>query len=127
VPQLDDEFGVISLDVVRIVPKDPEDRLPVLFALRCTDFSDRVKEFANGSTVLHLSPTHVAAANVVWPAQPVRRHFTSLVEPMLHQLDDLSVVVERLAMMRDLLLPRLVTGQIDVSSLDIDAVVESVA
>jgi hypothetical protein len=46
---------------------------------------------------------------------------------MLHQLDDLSVVVERLAMMRDLLLPRLVTGQIDVSSLDIDAVVESVA
>jgi type I restriction enzyme, S subunit len=31
---------------------------------------------------------------------------------------------DRLASMRDLLLPKLVTGQIDVSALDLDALVE---
>lgn len=127
VPRLDDEVGVISLDVIRIVPKDPEDRLAVLFALRYTDFPDRVKEFANGSTVLHLSPTHVAGADVVWPSQSIRREFTSIVEPMLDQCDDLSDAAQRIAEIRDLLIPTLVTGRIEVSSLDLDALVESVA
>jgi type I restriction enzyme S subunit len=127
VPRLDDEFGVISLDVIRIVPKDPEDRLAVLFALRCTDFPDRVKEFANGSTVLHLSPRHVATANVIWPVESLRRRFTSTVEPMLNQCDDLSDAAQRIIEMRDLLVPKLVAGRIDVSSLDLNALVESVA
>jgi type I restriction enzyme S subunit len=127
VPRLREEFGVISLDVIRIVPVDPEDRLAVYFALRCTDFPDRVKEFANGSTVLHLSPTHVAEGAVIWPADHLRRRFAQVVEPMIGQVDDLSDASEHLAGIRDLLLPRLVTGQIDVSELDLDALTESVA
>jgi type I restriction enzyme S subunit len=39
----------------------------------------------------------------------------------------LSQQIGRLASLRDLLLPKLVTGQIDVSELDLDTVVESVA
>lgn len=127
VPRLTEEFGVISLDVARIVPDDTEDRLPLFFALRCTDFPDRVKEHANGSTVLHLSPTHVAEGQIVWPAQALRRRFVQIVEAMIEQVDDLNDAGDRLARIRDLLLPRLVTGQIDVTNLDFDALVDSVA
>ena len=41
--------------------------------------------------------------------------------------DDATVLAEetyRLAAMRDLLLPKLVTGQIDVSTLDLDVLIE---
>jgi type I restriction enzyme, S subunit len=125
VPRLDEQVGVISLDVVRIVPRDSDDRLPLLFSLRCTDFADRVKEYANGSTVLHLSPTHVSEGAVLWPSRLLRQRFRELCEPTIGLIDDLTDSADRLASIRDLLLPKLVAGQIDVS--DLDAVVESVA
>jgi len=82
VPRLGEEFGIISLDVVRVVAHRLDDRLALLFALRCTDFADRVKEFANGSTVLHLSPDHVADATVLWPSECLRRRFIEVVQPL---------------------------------------------
>ncbi|MCA1706585.1 MAG: restriction endonuclease subunit S [Actinobacteria bacterium] len=127
VPRLGEDFGIISLDVVRVVANDPDDRLAVFFSLRCTDFADRVKEYANGSTVLHLSPNHVAQGLVLWPAGGLRRRFVEIVDPMVSQIEELSDAVDRLAVIRDLLLPKLVTGEIDVSDLDLDAVGESVA
>jgi len=126
VPRLGEEFGVISLDIARIVPVDPGDRLAVFFALRGTDFPDRVKEFANGSTVLHLSPEHVSGGLILWPIESIRRHFVRMVEPMVAQVDDLNDAADQLTAVRDLLLPKLVTGQIDVSGIDLDAVLESV-
>src|SRR5664280_1131846 len=126
VPRFSESFGVISLDVARLVPHNIDDRLSLFFALRCSDFSDRVKEFANGSTVLHLSPTHIGDGLLVWPSKDLRRHFVELVAPMVGQTLDLDDAVDRLASIRDLLLPKLVSGQIDVSKLDLDPVVGSV-
>ena len=44
---------------------------------------------------------------------------------MAQAIDDLNDAAEHLASIRDVLLPKLVTGQIDVSSLDLDAAVEA--
>lgn len=122
VPRLP-EPGVISLDVARIVPDELADRLWLFAVLRWSDFADRVKEFANGSTVLHLSPDHVAAGNVLWPPEDLRSSLVSALEPTLGLVDDLLDGSDRLALLRDLLLPRLVSGQIDVAHLDPNALV----
>lgn len=124
VPRLPDGKGVISLDVVRLVPLTESERVWVFAALRWSDFADRVKEYANGSTVLHLSPTHLADAWILWPPEDMRNNVSSTVDPMLKQTNELHDAVDALTAMRDLLLPKLVTGQIDVSSLDLDALVE---
>lgn len=124
VPRLP-ERGVISLDVARIVPDEPADRLWLFAVLRWSDFADRVKEFANGSTVLHLSPDHVAAGNVLWPPGDLRALLVSALEPTLGLVDELLDGSDRLALIRDLLLPKLVSGQIDVSHLDLDALSEA--
>lgn len=124
VPRLADGPGVISLDVARIVADDPAQRLWIFAALRWSDFSERVKEFANGSTVLHLSPKYVEDAHLLWPPDHVRADFMARLDPMICMLDDLNDASDRLASIRNLLLPRLVTGRIDVSSLDLDALVE---
>jgi type I restriction enzyme S subunit len=119
VPRLDDDFGVISLDVVRIVPRSIDDRLALFFALGCTDFADRVKEFANGSTVLHLSPTHVAQNSLVWPPRELRRQFVGIVEPIVKMISALAEARKSLVLTRDLLLPRLISGEFDVANLNI--------
>ena len=52
--------------------------------------------------------------------------FEAAVDPLLAAARrcDSTLRADRLASMRDLLLPKLVTGQIDVSALDLDALVE---
>lgn len=124
VPRLP-EPGVISLDVARIVPDELADRLWLFAVLRWSDFADRVKEFANGSTVLHLSPDHVAAGKVLWPPGELRASLVSALEPNLGLVDELLDASDRLALIRDLLLPKLITGQIDVSRVDLDALTEA--
>lgn len=124
VPRLAEGVGVISLDVIRLIPADSADRLWLLASLGWSDFPDRVKEFANGSTVLHLSPNHLLEADTIWPLKPLRREFTSVIEPILEQMDDLRDQSEVLGTLRDILLPKLVTGQIDVSALNLARVPE---
>lgn len=124
VPRLSEEHGVISLDVVRLVPRNSEDRIPLFAVLRYSDLADRVKEHANGSTVLHLSPDHVAAASIIWPAERVRRRAADLLGSMYSLCDELSDAADRLVRIRDLLLPKLVTGAIDVSKLDLGKLLE---
>jgi len=125
VPRLPEPRGVISLDVARIVPLKLADRLWIFAALRWSDYPDRVKEYANGSTVLHLSPDHVAAGLVLWPPDDLRAMFVDTVEPVLGAVDELADSSDQLASIRDLLLPRLVTGKIEVSHLDMDALTEA--
>ncbi len=127
VPDLGSDFGVISLDVVRIVPGDSLDRLAIFSLLRWSDFSERVKEYANGSTVLHLSPTHVSNGLMLWPSADVRLQFTRIIEPTVGHIDSLGAANDSLSSLQDLLLPKLVTAEIDVSGLDLDALAESVA
>lgn len=123
VPRMTEEQGVISLDVARILPNSGQERIPLFFSLRCTDFADRVKEYANGSTVLHLSPKFVEQNELAWPEQSLRLRFRELSEPMVVVIDDLRESAERLASIRHLLLPKVVTGEIDLSELNFDALV----
>lgn len=124
VPRLADGPGVISLDVARIIADDPAQRLWIFAALRWSDFAERVKEFANGSTVLHLSPKHVENAHLLWPPDHLRADFMARLGPMIGMIDDLTDASDRLASIRSLLLPRLVTGRIDVTPIDLNALVE---
>lgn len=125
IPRLAEGHGVISLDVVRVVPNGEAERLWVFAALGWSDFPDRVKEYANGSTVLHLSPKHLEEAEILWVPEQARKRFTAVIAPMLAQIAELSEQTRVLRGLRDLLLPKLVTGQIDVSSLDLDSMVST--
>ena len=61
------------------------------------------------------------------PPTDLGRRFESAVEPMFRAAFALSRSAQALAAIRDMLLPKLVSGQIDVSKLDLDALMGSVA
>jgi type I restriction enzyme, S subunit len=118
VPDVGEAFGVFSMDLVKIVPRD----LPaayVLGLLRYSDFPDEVKAHANGANVLHLHPDRISEYLSAFPLPAIARRYSDYVSPTQHLSDSLQAANERLRITRDLLLPRLISGAIDVTDLDI--------
>jgi type I restriction enzyme S subunit len=115
IPVIDGDRGVFSMDLIRIDPHRIEDNLFLLSLFRYSDFADEVKQHANGANVLHLHPDRVLNFMAVIPPLERRAKFAHWVAPVLDAADVLEVRNEHLRAARDLLLPRLLSGQLDVS------------
>jgi type I restriction enzyme S subunit len=75
-----------------------------------------------GTTVAHLGKRHLQQIQIVIPSPDVLAVASEIFDDAAKGECALVQTGRRLAAIRDLLLPKLVTGQIDVSSLDLDAV-----
>lgn len=117
VSRLDSDFGIISMDLVRIGSRGafPESYLYAM--LRWSSFADEVKQHANGANVLHLLPSRIEEYRFACPPRKMAVGFSAIVGPIL----DLCGVLERqsanLCATRDLLLPKLLSGELNVSEL----------
>lgn len=97
-----------------------------LFEMASTqEFSDYLVSQEGGAAYPAVKPKDFERASVVVPTPEVDRAFVERVAP-LHRLGWwVRSQSASLASLRDLLLPRLVTGQIDVSNLSLDALTEA--
>jgi type I restriction enzyme S subunit len=120
VPDIGEEPFVFSMDLVKIVPKEgiPSDYLYGM--LLFSRFPDEVKQYASGVNVLHLRPTSIEEFEFALPPGELRREYALLVSTAYKQCDVLHKKNDILRRTRDLLLPRLVSGEVDVSELEID-------
>jgi len=80
-----------------------------------------------GTTVAHLGKRHLEQVQIVIPAPGVLAIATTVFADIADQERVLVQTIRQLEALRDRLLPKLVTGQIDLSTLDLDALVDSVA
>lgn len=91
------------------------------------EFTDYLVSQEGGAAYPAVKPKDFEAAPLLIPTPEVSRCFTDAVGP-LHRLTwELRHQSSCLASLRDLLLPRLVTGQIDVSHVSLDGLTEPVA
>jgi type I restriction enzyme S subunit len=116
VPTLDNEFGIFSMDLVRIEPKSELPRTFLYSFLRHSSFADEVKQHANGANVLHLSPDRITAYRFVAPPSDLMHRFERFITPVVEEIDTLANKTDNLRRTRDLLLPRLLSGQIEVEA-----------
>ena len=79
-----------------------------------------------GTTVAHLGKRHLEEIHVLVPSTELAPLVLDALEPLMRLEQNLRKQNFLLAEARDLLLPRLVSGELDVSELDFDAVVGSV-
>ena len=112
VPTLKREFGVYSMDLVRVEPRPPMPGEFLYAFLRYSSFGDEVKQHANGVNVLHLAPKRITEFQLVVPPIDLIRQFTGVSAPTVGQMDTLESQIENLRCTRDLLLPRLLSGQV---------------
>ena len=121
VPTLDNEFGIASMDLVRIEPKPPMPKAFLYAFLRYSSFADEVKQHANGANVLHLAPERITDFKFPVPPADLTRRFAAFVAPTLEQMDKLQNKIENLRHTRDLLLPRLLSGQVELKTEEVQA------
>ncbi len=117
VPSMDNEFGIFSMDLVRIEPKPVLPKAFLYSFLRYSSFADEVKQHANGANVLHLSPDRITDFSFPAPSTALMCRFASFVAPVLEEIDTLENKIDNLRRARDLLLPRLLSGQVAVDAL----------
>ncbi len=97
--------------------------------VRSAAFQERLRELSGGTSTSHqrAKPDDFLEISVFAPPTSLASQFPDVVGPPLSMARTLRVAIRELEAIRDLLLPKLVTGQIDISNLDLDALAGSVA
>lgn len=119
IPCLSYGYAIYSMDLVKLKPKRTNWQEYLYGILRYSDFSDTVKQMANGVNVLHLSPLHIGTFEFVMAPQNVVETYSEMLRPIYELENNLEMKSMYLRQTRDLLLPRLISGDLDVSDLDI--------
>ena len=114
VPRTVGDGAIYSMDLVKAVPRNEVEQEWFYGMLRFSQFSAAVREEATGATVLHLKPKHIENWEVVLPPTALRGLFSEQFSAILQQVDNLELQNENCAQARDLLLPRLMNGEIAV-------------
>ena len=96
----------------------------LFYALKLSVFA---VEDSMGSGTIFKAITKKDLANLwlLWPTSEMADRACAIFTPMVDQVLSLTMSNVELALIRDLLLPKLVTGEIDVSDLDLDALVRA--
>ena len=109
-------------NTIKIIPNEPDLLATwLLFATEDTNIWPK-----RGSAQPFVSINDARGVLTVAPARETHLRFEEAARPMIDQAVTLRAAIQSLARLRDLLLPKLVAGQIDVSTLNLDAQVEEV-
>jgi type I restriction enzyme S subunit len=91
-----------------------------VYAMTTTDaFVEYLSGRASGSTYPAVTPPVFESAPAIVPSGDVLRAFADAGEPLLRLASRLGAQVDTLRATRDVLLPRLISGEVDVADLDI--------
>lgn len=111
IPQISGS-SVISADLVKVKLKVPN----VFFYCMCRYgfYSNYFSQFANGANVLHLKPNVLLNKKILLPTVKLIEAFAKNVQPMIDIVDNLNCQNDLLTKQRDMLLPRLMSGKLEV-------------
>ncbi len=108
--------SVISADLIKIQSNLDSVFLYAMF--RYGNISKYISQFANGANVLHLRPQAILNIKVFLPEEKKIMDFAQKVKPILDEINILNEKNANLAKQRDLLLPRLMSGKLEIKGTD---------
>lgn len=127
VPAWVGELGLFSHHVFKVEPRpaSPLSRVWLHFALSASWIGESVRRFSNGTTVNMLPQDAFEIPEVIVPSSELVRAFDEFVGPVLRRQEDLVGESRTLGQTRDLLLPKLMSGEIRLA--EAEKAVEAVA
>ena len=120
----DNEPGLLNQHLFTVRPEHPSLTIGFLYH-SLTHAMPKFRARAQGTTMRHIKRSALTEVEMVLPPGDLMSRFTRDVKPLHEDVAVLRQEAVTLEALRDLLLPRLVTGQIDVSTLDLDVVVRT--
>ena len=109
------EHLYISMDVAKVIPKTPLSAASLYFLMTTRRFKQHCVGYANGTTVLHLPRVAVPQYMVVLPADlhsQILSDFNLLAQATTQGIASNLDKIQTLTKIRDLLLPRLMNGEV---------------
>ena len=112
---------IFSMDLVKVLPNIPEiSKFLIAAMLQTQQFKSHCLGYVNGTTVLHLSKKALPEYSLMLPndlslLKPLDEAVTAMYKQMAQNIDE----NETLANLRDGLLPRLMSGELDVSEVNL--------
>ena len=107
---------VASLDMLIVRPCRNDGLTPsFLYCLACTNnFREHTYALATGTTVLHLDKNAIPSFSFARPPQELIRLFDDAARPLLESIRKSLRCTDSLAILRDVLLPKLVSGDVKI-------------
>lgn len=111
---------VFSMDVVKVLPKDGISKFLLAALLQDGRFKAHALGYVNGTTVLHLSKKALPEFELPLPSDldelvPLANAVEAMYRQIANNIDEST----QLAKLRDSLLPQLMSGEMDVSNIDL--------
>jgi type I restriction enzyme S subunit len=106
--------AVFASYLVRLRPKSEADSLIVGVFVESQDYKNYVQSRIGGAAQPNANAKVLAAAEILVPPPALKQAFRNFVEPMVDQRELLQIQNQKLRAARDLLLPRLMSGEIAV-------------
>jgi type I restriction enzyme S subunit len=109
---IDDEGFTASTGFAVLRPKLPSHREIVYLSLTMPENIDRLSHLADGGAYPAVRPEVIAATEVMIAPSSVTLHFSDMVAPLIDRMEANKRENSTLAKMRDILLPKLMSGEI---------------
>lgn len=110
----------LNTSVIRFSPKKQSSDFSYIYGyLTSQEFLNRQSEMACGSVQSNFGPTHLKRMVIADAPIELRNQFHDIAFPLILKTLSLRSESEKLANLRDTLLPKLMSGEIDVSEVEI--------
>ena len=111
---------VFSMDLVKVLPKSKTPRFVLAAIVKSKQFKEHCLGYVNGTTVLHLSKKALPEFTLLFPRNSeslneLEKALKSIYGTIASNIEEII----KLQQLRDILLPKLMSGELDVSKLDI--------
>lgn len=112
VPDLGEKM-IFSMDLIKIIPQ-LTDNLFLYSAMYYGGLSKQISPLANGVNVLHLKPEAMMGIEMLIPTKDILERYHQQFAPMVTRIEALQKQCDIAAEARDRLLPKLMSGEIEV-------------
>lgn len=109
------EIGLLNQHIFKVVPVEKMSKVFLFYSLKGS--MSIFRNMSNGATMHHIKRSELSRVFVDVPDLRLMRLFDSLVKPIVDEIILLKNKNQLLQETRDLLLPRLISGKLDVSTL----------
>ena len=110
----------LNTSIIRFIPKlRKEDYSYILGYLKSTTFNNHLSSMATGSAQVNFGPMHLKQIKIIKPNNTILDKYHNTINPLTKERLILISKNQTLKQTRDLLLPRLISGEIDVENLEI--------
>ena len=107
---------LLNQRVSKLVPVEGFDWAMAYCVFREATMRVKLEQISNGVAQQNLSPIQAAQIEFVHPPRELRQRFAKLAEPMVRSIAQLYSTIQNLRRTRDLLLPRLLSGHVELKT-----------